>query len=225
MAKKKDFKEQVEEVLVDALEGTGATLTTGDGRVLLDGSDAADKPKPASSEVLAKVIADTNEEIRRFMPRLRASEQDHRDLADQAKEAKKTMETNHSHLSMLCGRLADAMNGKYQPLLFDAETKPLPMADEAAAMSIGVLKDHGLTEKMVETLVDHEFSTIGKLEAAMRADEWWHRKIKGFGEERVTKLIDAMVAFRAEHPVPTPDDTPLEEQVAGALDDAGILAK
>jgi hypothetical protein len=189
-------------------------------------SETTEQATPDASEVIAKVVADTNEEIRRFMPRLRASEQEHRDLADQAKEAKKTMESNHLHLSMLCGRLADAMNGNYQPTLpFDAEQKPLPSADQGAAMPIGVLKDHGLTDKMVETLVDHEVATVGKLESLMRADEWWHRKIKGFGEDRITKVIDALMSFRSQNPVPSPDDEPLESQVAGALDDLGILAK
>jgi hypothetical protein len=192
---------------------------------VIDGGQTEPAILDASSEIIVKVIADTNEEIRRFMPRLRSSEQEHRDLAEQAKEAKKTMEGNHLHLSMLCGRLADAMNGNYQPLLFDAPTKGLPAADAGAAMQIGALKDHGLTDKMVETLVENDVSTVGALESLMRADEWWHRKIKGFGEERITKVIDALMSFRSQHPVPSADDESLEEQAAGALDDAGILAK
>jgi hypothetical protein len=192
-------------------------------------ADAPPTPAPASAEVIAKVIADTNEEIRRFMPRLKTSEQEHRDLADQAKEAKKAMEGNHLHLSMLCGRLADAMNGNYQPLLFDAPTKSLPLFDEGAATPIGAMKDHGLTEKMVETLVSHDIATVGALEAVMRADEWWHRKIKGFGEDRITKVVDALMSFRSQHPIPSPDDVaddvPLVEQVTGELEAAGILEK
>lgn len=203
MAKKKDFKDQVEEVLVEALEGTGATLTTGDGRVLVDGEAVAETPKKASAEVIEKVIADTVEEITRFMPRLRASEEENDDAAKAAKDAKKTMEGNHLHLSMLCRRLADAKNGNYQPPLpFDKAEADEP-GDDGATKLVAVLKDYGLTDKMVETLVDHDVKTIGDLEALIAADEWWHRKFKGFGEERVTKLIDSLVAFRADNPIPS----------------------
>lgn len=217
MAKKKSaeasLKEKCDGLMQDLANETGGTITCGDGSVIApegEATEAEGTPAKPSAEVLAKVIADTVDEITRFMPRLRASEEEHDDAQKAAKDAKKTMEGNHLHLSMLCRRLADAKNGNYQPLLFDAPTKSLPLADDGAAMAIGVLKDYGLTEKMCETLVEHDFPTIGALEAAMRADEWWHQKIKGFGEERVTKLIDALTAFRAECPMPTNEDAESE---------------
>lgn len=212
----KSLKTKCDDLMQNLANETGASIESGDGSTIEPKADGAEPNAPGkpSAEIIAKVVADTNEEIRRFMPRLSESEEEHKDLAKQAKDAKTAMEGNHLHLSMLCRRLADAMNGNYQPTLFDAEPKPLPLADEAADMPVGVLKDFGLTDKMVETLVDHEFPTIGKLESSMRADEWWHRKIKGFGEERVTKLIDALVAFRSQHPVPSLDDAAEAEAVA-----------
>lgn len=170
--------------------------------------------KSDTSEILKKVISDTNEEIRRFMPRLRASVQEHDDLAKEAKDAKKTMEGNHLHLSMLCGRLADAMNGKYQPTLFDDPAKEVPADDEAAGMPIGVLKDHGITAKMVEILIEHDVPTVGALEALMRADAWWHQKIPGFAEARIEKIVDALTSYRSMYPMPSPDDEPAKQEEA-----------
>jgi hypothetical protein len=207
MAKKNAAKEAAQELKDTIANAGGGSISIGDTTVEIPAADV--KPEKPSAEIIAKVIADTVDEITRFMPRLRSSEEENDDAAKAAKDAKKTMEGNHLHLSMLCRRLADAKNGNYQPPLPFGKSDSLE--DVGGEMNVGVLTDHGLTDKMVETLWDHEIETIGQLEETIASDEWWHRKIKGFGEERVTKLIDALVAFRAEHPIPSADEAELEE--------------
>lgn len=80
--------------------------------------------------------------------------------------------------------------------------------DAGAARPMSSLMKHGMSDRQCRTLKDAFGPTIGHLEKAMRESEWWHRDVKGFGEERITKLIDSLVAFRAENPVPSEEPEP-----------------
>ena len=202
--------EAIAEVAADVGPAPELEATTTD-----PATDPAADPT-AKEKMLAEVIATTVDEITRFMPSISDAEDRLESASEEQKKAKKGVEAVHAHLAMLCRRLADAKNGNYQPHLpfgtgdggqpGDAPTKRLPLVDEGARMQIEELAQHGLTEKMCEKLREYDIKTIGDLESMMRADEWWHRKIKGFGGERIDKTIDALSSFRHEFPVPDPDD-------------------
>lgn len=84
--------------------------------------------------------------------------------------------------------------------------------DEGSKKSIFELVKFGMTHKKCELVAEAcGGSTIGKFEAWMRRNEFWHRDIKGFGEEWITKLQDAHLNFRAQYPY-------AEEPTAKALE-------
>ncbi|MCC7419831.1 MAG: hypothetical protein IT428_06105 [Planctomycetaceae bacterium] len=94
-------------------------------------------------------------------------------------------------------------------------TTSVVKGDKGAAMPMASLVPHGLTAKKAESLAAAFGKTIGHLEKAMRENEYWHRDVKGMGEEWITKTIDALLAFRKEHPVPSEDDAPTVLEAAG----------
>jgi hypothetical protein len=64
----------------------------------------------------------------------------------------------------------------------------------------------GLSEKQLETLQSYGIETIGALEERMRSSELWHRDLRGFGEERINRLINTLRVYRAKFPQPAPPD-------------------
>lgn len=88
------------------------------------------------------------------------------------------------------------------------------LTDEGAKMPIGALSQFGMTKKKCESIAAQVGPTIGHLEEAMRNNEWWHRDLKGFGEEWVTRLQDAHLSFRRQHPMPTEEDIERAAEVA-----------
>lgn len=85
-----------------------------------------------------------------------------------------------------------------------AEGQPVVANDAGALLPLSTLKKYGLTAKKIAAVAASVGGdTVGHLEAAMRANEWWHRDIKGLGEEWITRLQDAHLAFRNDYPVPT----------------------
>lgn len=90
----------------------------------------------------------------------------------------------------------------------NSRQKPLiVVADLGAAMPITSLIEFGITKKkcdIIRTAAGGD--TIGHFESFMRSNEWWHRELKGMGEEWITKLQDAHLAFRQRNPMPTEED-------------------
>ena len=68
----------------------------------------------------------------------------------------------------------------------------------------------GMTEKQLDILKAAEINTIADLEKRMREDEWWHKKLKGIGEDKINRLTDTLLAYRLVYPVPTEPDKPAE---------------
>jgi len=176
-------------------------------------------PAVIRQRMLDAVRDEAQEEIRQFTPTVRQSVEDYLAAKEHAASLKKIMEGNQKQLGMLCDRMTDAMDGTYQfppppaPTLpfpenkEDARGKPrLSRPDHGATLPIDALMEFGLTEKMCETLESHDIKTISDLETLMRVDPWWHKKIKGFGGERVDKTSDALVDFRRKYPVPSASD-------------------
>jgi len=142
--------------------------------------------------------------------------------------AKGDVDSAQADVNELVEQLRDIQNGNYQPTLFDKKpsangkaTKKLAAnaPDDGTATPIETLADHGLTTKQCEKLRESELeiATIGDLETCMREDEWWHKRVKGFGPTNIDKLTDALLSFRKAHPVPSPDEA---ESIDRQNDDA-----
>lgn len=59
----------------------------------------------------------------------------------------------------------------------------------------------GMTDREVEMLDAAECGTIGKLEAKMREDAYWHASMgRGWGESKTNKLINSLRIFRQKYP-------------------------
>lgn len=155
------------------------------------------------------------------------------DLTGDLKDAKERHKAAQIRVNDLSEHILDIENGCYTPTLpferngsANGKPKDAPV-DEGAAMPIGALAEHGLTEKQCEKIAESklEIKTVGDLEKAMRENEWWHRDIKGIGKETIDKVSDALLKFRSQHPIPVPEDTAEEQQAelaaaTGTTDDA-----
>lgn len=87
-----------------------------------------------------------------------------------------------------------------------AAAKPVE-GDEGAGKPIAELVKFGLTKKKCEIIAKAcGGPTIGDFEAWMQRSEWWHKDLPGFGEEWITKLQDAHLAFRQKYRIPTEDE-------------------
>jgi hypothetical protein len=178
-----------------------------------------------------EAFASVRQRIVELTPQVRSANLEHERLKEETKAAKAIWE-GHSHaLTSLCEELVEIEAGTWQPRLpFPVEETAKPKksrkkkpADPGATDEISVLTGYGMTEKQIATLLQSQlaaegpFKTIADLEAAIRKDEWWHKKIKGFGESKRDALLDAIVAYRAKFPVPSEEDDepePTEEQPA-----------
>lgn len=61
----------------------------------------------------------------------------------------------------------------------------------------------GLTDAQLEKLESAcEGTTVQHLEKWISADAWWHKKISGFGEKAITRVISTLAAFRRVKPMP-----------------------
>lgn len=80
--------------------------------------------------------------------------------------------------------------------------------DDGAAMPLSTLEQFGTTKhitKLLKAAVGG--GTVGHLEKFMAANpEYWHRDIKGIGEEKLTTLQDAHLAFRQQNPMVSDED-------------------
>lgn len=98
------------------------------------------------------------------------------------------------------------------------------IVDAGAAASLSSLKKWGMTDKKLEAIREAVGGdTIWHLEEAMRKNEWWHREIKGLGDEWITRLQDAHLEFRKVYPMPDPSavvaDAAPEKQTQPAVAD------
>lgn len=132
------------------------------------------------------------------------------DLAEQAKNAKKSMESAQETLNDLIGELDDAINSEaWQtrlPLKYDDGTttveisaSPATVADPAKNASVQQLVEHGVSQKQVEKLIEADVETIAELEKRIRDIIGWYKKIKGIGESAADKVADALIAWRKDN--------------------------
>lgn len=198
-------KSKLETEIIDGLVEHGVPVVDRNGEAVPHSGGLSFNSSKTCEEAIAAAV----DEIARFMPHLRASQEKHAAMSEAAKDAKKSLEGDHLHLAMLCRRLEDAKNGKFQPGLPFADATE----DEGAALPIETLTEFGLSDSLIEKISECPASprTIGELEAFIRADELWHQKIKGLGEAKIEKLIDALTGFRVAYPHPDEDDSEADE--------------
>lgn len=186
------------------------------------------------------------EQLDAIYPKLREADNLVQSLKADTKEAKATLEKIQGQAAQLIRRLYELEHGGQQHLPFENEEIPHPDVEagknrphgtpllEAAAKAmredpgikapISVL---GMTEKETELLVTAEINTVAELESRMRSDEWWHKKVKGFGPTKVDKLSDCLLSWRMKNPIPDEDDDdePLEVEAAEEEPDTVPFAK
>lgn len=156
------------------------------------------------------------------------------DLKTDTKEAKADVEAAQREVNRLADELRGIEHGTYQPRLVpqpatngkpkDAQATASPTqatgSDEAASTLINALTEFDLTDgarvtpKVCELLQQSKFEikTIGDLERTIRENEWWHRDCSGIGPKGIDKIVEALAAFRRQHPMPSPDDPQPAEQ-------------
>lgn len=166
-----------------------------------------------------QVVDELMRDLVELNPKIKEAEQGVINAAARLKSAKALLASRHGAMADLVGMLEDAHNGTFQKRLpFNNSNGSTPErtapkarpVDQGALQSVDALVPHGITAKMAEKLIEHEITTVGKLEKQMRENEWWHRDIKGFGQQKVDKLSDALFEFRKANPVPSADDEPKE---------------
>jgi len=60
----------------------------------------------------------------------------------------------------------------------------------------------GLTEAQLEKLESAcESTTVAGLEKWIAENAWWHKKIKGFGDKAIQRVVSTLVAFRSVKPM------------------------
>lgn len=98
------------------------------------------------------------------------------------------------------------------PMGYDPETKA-PSTDPADHHQLSELTNFGLSDAELEKLTEsqlvqtHGIKTVGDLLRAISDDEWWHKKIKGYGDVKINKLTgEVLVDYRAKNPIPDSDD-------------------
>jgi hypothetical protein len=88
--------------------------------------------------------------------------------------------------------------------------------DEAGRESI---KKLGMTKGLTANVEAAGCKTIADLEEFIRTNEWWHRNIKGVGEEKVNIILDSLMVYRQQHPVPSDDDETEDEDSPEAMEE------
>lgn len=197
---------------------------------------APEKPAEPTLTPLQRNMLQIDAELVALNPRVKAAQNLVDTLKDDLKEAKSDLDDLLEEQADLCNKLSviseggafqqglpfdddtphpDVEAGKDRPHgtpLMDATAKVL-REDPAKTAKIEVL---GMTESETDKLIAAEIETVAELESRIRTDEWWHKKVPGFGPKKVDKLIDLLTDWRMKNPVPDPEDDEPEEVEATA---------
>lgn len=157
-------------------------------------------------------------ELEKLQGDLADKEAELNDVKSDVSDVKAEIAGVNAKLKSYAGQMRDIERGTFSPPLFDkhtgetlapAKTSGVSLPDVGMICEIGRLMDYGLTGSMIAAISESQLAktipltTIHDLEKAIAADEWWMKKIKGFGDTKVEKLIDALVMFRKENPIPS----------------------
>lgn len=170
---------------------------------------ASKKPtKEQKAELIEEKLAELSIAVREF----KESQAEWASAHAEAAAAKKEMELAQSRVNSINTDLCDIRAGNFNLRLpFPPDDKKKAKGDKTAGQDPAVtfpldkLTEFGLTSNAVEKLLTGTTCrTIGDLERTMRDDAYWHQKIAGYGEDKVNKLVDALLALRQKHPHPEP---------------------
>lgn len=169
-------------------------------------------------EQIGDAICDTIDRLRSLTDDLKDLKQEEKEARDRVAEQKESVLTLERQLRELATDMKRVKDGSYTPR---AKQQALPFQAGQADSAGSVRPDPGETAgfealglsesfraKLAESQLAKEvkLKTVADLERAIAGDEWWHKKIKGVGKTKLDDLLDAIVTYRAEFPVPTADD-------------------
>ena len=178
---------------------------------------ARDVLKNQILETVAHLV-DENRQLREKQDAMDDVEGEIEELKEKLQERKHVLQDRRSEVresEQRCLRLIDelAMLSDGQPRLPNiTPTLPTDSKDPADGHSVTELIRFGLTEKQIEKLIDsklaeeHTIKSIGDFIRVIGDDDWWHRKVRGWGETAVERATDALAAYRQKHPEPDDDD-------------------
>jgi hypothetical protein len=177
-------------------------MTTTKAKPKAKGRPKAKKSTNQTPERERKILKLVDDAIRQ-RNRVFLAEREVENIKADLKEAKDHLELQQSQLNGIIAEQEAIRDGK--PL-----QGVLPLQDAAVNghpvdPSIAVLK---LSEGLAEKLSESDIKTVGALEKAISAGELVPNRIKGVGPAAVDKVTDALVKFRAEHPVAAKDEKP-----------------
>lgn len=179
-----------------------------------------DESAPTSNELAARRRkqereADAEREVQ-------SCEQDLNDAKSVVKDAKARLDAAISNLRRIVRSPWDERELPFGDQPEEAgEQASTAGPDPALELSIIEL---GLTEKETDKLLEAGIDTVGDLEERMKRNpEFWMRDIKGFGEAKIEKLLEAHRLFRVEHPfvelVPVVAEDQEDEDVGDETDE------
>lgn len=187
-------------------------------------NEAVEESQEPKLTILDQRKLDVCVQLDELYPELREAEENVESLKADMKEAKAYLEKIQGQAAQLMRRLYEIEHGGQQHLPFDDEhpdvaagkgrphgtplldaTAKALREDPAKTAKIEVI---GMTESETDKLIAAEIETVAELESRIRTDEWWHKKVPGFGPKKVDKLIDLLTDWRMKNPVPHPDDEP-----------------
>lgn len=224
----KDVKEAMLEsgldsVTVEIGESGPITLKNESGEIIEDVPEASRSQKDRWREYLGGQMLEQVIENEALKAEMRSREETLSDARNAAREQEKLVVAGEAKLTALALDLVKIERGTYTPPMFDSDgnvmatAKPSDqlgssgpkMADPGETAGFEAL---GLSESFRSKLSESQLAkevklkTVADLERAIAADEWWHKKIKGVGKTKLDDLLDAIVAYRAEYPIPVADD-------------------
>ena len=159
-------------------------------------------------------VADDLRQARDELERLRTIAKDAKSDADEQSEEVSSLNSQLTQLALDMARVED---GTYEPR---ATQQTLPFASKtttrvttlAESAPLAELLKHGCPKGLISSLAssqlaaERKLETVGDLLAAIQADDYWYKKIKGMGDERKDKLIDAITAWGQANPEPAVED-------------------
>lgn len=159
-------------------------------------------------------VAESLREAREELDRLKTIAKDAKSDVDEQSEEVSSLNGQLTQLAMDMARVEE---GTYEPratqqtLPFGSQTTQR-VATAADQASLAELLIHGCPKGLISSLAssqlaaERKLETVGDLLAAIQADDYWYKKIKGMGEERREKLIDAITAWGQANPEPEVSD-------------------
>ena len=153
------------------------------------------------------IVADMLRSEKDELERLRTIAKHAKHDVDEKAEDVKSLESDLRQLAMDMARVED---GTYEPR---AKQKAFPfnaatttrVSTPADSAPLAELVKHGCPKGLLSAMAssqlaaERKLETVGDLLAAIQADDYWYKKIKGMGDERKDKLVDAITAWGIEN--------------------------